>query len=87
MKTAEQVVQEACGCTVFTMRLDGQVHRCALSDEALFLLSQKLDPRLDRIDAYIMLKRRVARAAQACLADGALTLPPLLEARHVMAYA
>ena len=87
MKTAEQVLQEACGCTVFTMRLDGQVHRCALSDEALFMLSQKMDPRLDRIDAYIMLKRRVARAAQGCLDDGAGELPPLLEARHVMAYA
>jgi hypothetical protein len=34
-----------------------------------------------------MLKRRVARAAQGCLDGGAAELPPLLEARHVMAYA
>lgn len=84
MKTAEQAMQQQCTCTVFTLRLGGQVHRCALSDEALYLLSQSMDPRLDRIDAYILLKRRVARAAQACLDDGADALPPLLEARHVL---
>jgi hypothetical protein len=87
MKSAEQAMQQQCACTVFTVRLDGQVHRCALSEEALYLLSQKMDPGLDRIDAYIMLKRRVARAAQACLDDGADALPPLLEARHVKAHA
>ena len=87
MKTAEQAMQQQCACTVFTVRLGGKVHRCALSDEALYLLSQGMDPGLDRIDAYILLKRRVARAAQACLDDGADTLPTLLEARHVMAHA
>ncbi|MET0963480.1 MAG: hypothetical protein ABWY05_11800 [Noviherbaspirillum sp.] len=87
MKTAEQAMQHECVCTVFTVRLGGRVHRCALSDEALYLLSQKMDPALDRIDAYIMLKRRVACAAQACLDEGADALPPLLEARHVLAHA
>jgi hypothetical protein len=86
MRIAEQAMQEHDACTVFTIRLRGEVHRCALSQEALYLLSQTLDPRLDRIDAYIALKRRIARAAQACLEDG-VALPPVLEARHVIAYA
>lgn len=87
MKTAEQALLETSSCTVFTVRLHGEVHRCALSEEALYVLSQKVDPRLDRIDAYIALKRRVARAAQACLDEGAAAVPPLFEARHVMAHA
>jgi len=86
MRMDEQLVRHHEAGTVFTVRLGGAVHRCALSEEALYLLSQTLDPRLDRIDAYIVLKRRVARAAQACLEDGAVALPPLLEARHVIAY-
>ena len=85
MKTAEQAMQQHCACTVFTVRLDGQVYRCALSEEALYLLSQKMDPGLDRIDAYIMLKRRVARAAQACLDDGADALWPHLSTGLVSA--
>ena len=84
MKTAEQAVQSMGGATVFTVRLRGQVHRCALSGEALYLLSQQMDPRLDRIDAYLLLKRRVADAALACLENGALGLPPLMEARHLV---
>jgi hypothetical protein len=86
MRIAEQAMQEHDACTVFTVRLRGEVHRCALSQEALYLLSQTLDPRLDRIDAYIALKRRIARAAQGCVEDGA-ALPLVLEARHVIAYA
>jgi hypothetical protein len=82
MKTADHEVQST-GCpTVFTVRLHGQVYRCALSDEALYLLSQKMHPGLDRVDASLMLKRRVAHAAQACLDDGA-AVPPLIEARHL----
>jgi hypothetical protein len=84
MKTADHATQAPCDQTVFTLRLQGRVHRCALSDEALYLLSQKMDPQLDRIDAYLQLKRRVANAAQACLDDGAATLPALLEARHLI---
>jgi hypothetical protein len=84
MKAASHDVHAHCNPTVFTVRLRGQVHRCALSDEALYLLSQKMDPRLDRIDAYLLLKRRVAIAAQACLDDGADALPSVMEARHVM---
>jgi hypothetical protein len=84
MKTADHASQATSAPTVFTLRLQGRVHRCALSDEALYLLSQKMDPRLDRIDAYLLLKRRVAHAAQACLDDGAAALPPVLEARHVL---
>jgi hypothetical protein len=83
MKTADQALTPSCVPTVFTVRLHGRVHRCALSEEALYLLSQHMDPRLDRIDAYLLLKRRVADAAQACLEDGAGVLPPLMEARHV----
>ena len=84
MKAEEQKVQCSHDPTVFTVRLRGQVHRCALSDDALYLLSQRMDPRLDRIDAYLLLKRRVAHAAQACLDEGDAMLPPILEARHVM---
>jgi hypothetical protein len=84
MKTAEQAVRSMSDATVFTIRLRGQVHRCALSDEALYLLSQQMDPRLDRIDAYLLLKRRVADAALACLENGAPSLPPLMEARHLV---
>jgi hypothetical protein len=84
MKTADHATQAHCDQTVFTLRLQGRVHRCALSDEALYLLSQKMDPRLDRIDAYLQLKRRVANAAQACLDDGAAVLPAVLEARHLI---
>jgi hypothetical protein len=84
MKAASHDVHVYCDPTVFTVRLRGQVHRCALSDEALYLLSQKMDPRLDRIDAYLLLKRRVAIAAQACLDDGADALPPVMEARHIL---
>jgi hypothetical protein len=87
MKTAEHHVQGSHDPTVFTVKLRGQVHRCALSEDALYLLSQRMDPRLDRIDAYLLLKRRVAHAAQACLDDGAATLPSVMEARHVMRYA
>ena len=84
MKTAYHAVKLSCDPTVFTLRLQGRVHRCALSDEALYLLSQKIDPRLDRIDAYLLLKRRVADAAQAWLETGADRLPPLMEARHLL---
>ena len=84
MKAATHDLHAHCDPTVFTVRLRGQVYRCALSDEALYLLSQKMDPRLDRIDAYLLLKRRVALAAQACFDDGADALPPVLEARHVL---
>ncbi|SMP49105.1 hypothetical protein [Noviherbaspirillum suwonense] len=87
MKTADHALQPECMPTVFTLRLHGQVYRCAVSDEALYLLSQKMDPGLDRIDAYLLLKRRVACAAQACLDDGAAGLPALMEARHVIAHA
>ena len=84
MKTADRLVKPSSEPTVFTLRLQGRVHRCALSDEALYLLSQKIDPRLDRIDAYLLLKRRVANAAQAWLKDGPDRLPPLMEARHLL---
>ena len=84
MKAATHDVHAHCDPTVFTVRLRGQVYRCALSDEALYLLSQRMDPRLDRIEAYLQLKRRVALAAQACLDDGADGLPPVMEARHVL---
>ena len=87
MKAEEQNVQGSHDPTIFTLRLRGQVHRCALSEDALYLLSQRMDPRLDRIDAYLLLKRRVVDAAQACLDDGAAMLPTVLEARHVMRYA
>ena len=86
MKAADQAVQSACCPTVFTVRLGGQVHRCALSDEALYVLSQKMDPGLDRVDAYLLLKRRVAQAARACLAEYAV-LPPVMEAQHVIRHA
>lgn len=86
MKTAEQAARPGCHPTVFTVRLRGQVHRCALSDEALYLLSQKMDPRLDRVDAYLLLKRRVVDAVQACLDDSA-GVPPVMEARHVIRHA
>jgi hypothetical protein len=84
MKTADHAVQAPCDQTVFSLRLQGRVHRCAVSDEALYLLSQKIDPRLDRIDAYLQLKRRVAQAAQACLDGGAAGLPAVMEARHLI---
>jgi hypothetical protein len=85
MKVTQQEVGESTACTIFTVKVGGQVHRCALSPEALYMLSQRMDPRLDRIDAYILLKRRVARAASACLRDAA-TLPPVLQACHVAAH-
>jgi hypothetical protein len=85
MNIAQQAVREPPACTVFTVKVDGQVHRCALSQEALYMLSQRMDPRLDRIDAYILLKRRVAHAASACLRNGA-ALPPVLQACHVAAH-
>jgi len=84
MKTAEQAVQSMGDGTVFTVRLRGKVYRCALSDDALYLLSQQMDPRLDRIDAYLLLKRRVADAALACLDGGAASLPPVMEACHLL---
>jgi hypothetical protein len=86
MNIAEQAVREPAAAAVFTVRVQGRVHRCALSQEALYVLSQRMDPRLDRIDAYVLLKRRVARAATACLAGGA-ALPPVLQAQHVLAHA
>lgn len=86
MKTAEQAVRPGRHPTVFTVRLRGQVHRCALSDEALYLLSQKMDPGLDRVDAYLLLKRRVVHAVQACLEDSA-AVPPVMEAWHVIRHA
>lgn len=86
MSIAQHAVRESPACTVFTVRVDGQVHRCALSQEALYMLSQRMDPRLDRIDAYILLKRRVASAASACLREGD-ALPPVLQACHVAAHA
>ena len=84
MNTADQALQAPCGPTVFTLRLRDGVHRCAVSDEALYLLSQKMDPRLDQVDAYLKLKWLVAHAAQACLDDGAAELPPVMEARHLI---
>jgi len=85
MKVTQAEVRESSTCTVFTVKVDGQVHRCALSEEALYMLSQRMDPHLDRIDAYIVLKRRVACAASACLRNDA-ALPPLLQACHVAAH-
>lgn len=84
MKPADQALKPSCDPTVFTVRLEGRVYRCALSDDALYLLSQQVDPRLDRIDAYLLLKRRVADATRACLENDADGLPSLMEARHVM---
>ena len=85
MNATQAEVRESRSCTIFTVRVDGQVYRCALSEEALYMLSQRMDPRLDRIDAYIVLKRRVASAASACLRNDA-TLPPVLQACHVAAH-
>jgi len=85
MDVTQAEVRQSQTCTVFTVELDGQVHRCALSEEALYMLSQRMDPRLDRIDAYIVLKRRVACAASACLRNDA-ALPPVLQACHVAAH-
>jgi len=55
-----------------------------MSDAALYLLSQEMDPQLDRVEAYLLLKQRVALAAQACLDDSEGELPPLMEACHVL---
>jgi hypothetical protein len=85
MNVTQAQVRESPTCTIFTVKVGGQVHRCALSEEALYILSQRMDPRLDRIDAYIVLKRRVASAASACLRHHA-TLPPILQACHVAAH-
>lgn len=85
MNLNQPEVTESRTCTVFTVKVDGQVYRCALSEEALYMLSQRMDPRLDRIDAYILLKRRVACAASACLRNDAV-LPPVLQACHVAAH-
>ncbi|WP_194712208.1 hypothetical protein [Noviherbaspirillum soli] len=85
MNVTQAEVSESRTCTIFTVKVDGQVHRCALSEEALYMLSQRMDPRLDRIDAYIVLKRRVACAASACLRNDA-ALPPVLQACHVAAH-
>nr|WP_217344805.1 hypothetical protein [Noviherbaspirillum sp. L7-7A]MBV0878990.1 hypothetical protein [Noviherbaspirillum sp. L7-7A] len=82
MNVTQREVTESSTCTVFTVKVGGQVHRCALSQEALYMLSQRLDPRLDRIDAYIVLKRRVASAASACLRNE-MGLPSVLQACHV----
>ena len=87
MQPADHALKSACDPTVFTVRLRGRVHRCALSDDALYLLSQKMDPRLDRIDAYLLLKQRDATAAQAWLDDGSGALPSLMEACHVLRHA
>ena len=85
MNVTQAEVRESRTCTIFTVKVDGQVHRCALSEEALYMLSQRMDPRLDRIDAYIVLKRRVACVASACLRNDA-ALPPVLQACHVAAH-
>lgn len=85
MQSAERIWREQGDCTVFMLRIRGRTHRCAVSHEALYLLSQTLDPRLDRIDAYIALKRRVGLAAKDCLERGAGMLPPVIEARHLQA--
>jgi hypothetical protein len=83
MKRAEQIWQAPRDCSVFTLRIRGKTHQCAVSQEALYLLAQTLDPRLDRIDAYIALRRRVGQAARACLEREAGMLPLVLEARHL----
>jgi hypothetical protein len=83
MQTAERIWQAPGDCTVFTVRISGKTHRCAVSHEALYLLSQTLDPRLDRVDAYIALRRRVGLAARQCLERGAGMLPLVIEARHL----
>jgi hypothetical protein len=83
MKTAERIWQAPGDCTVFTVRIRGRTHRCAVSHEALYLLSQTLDPRLDRVDACLALRRRVGLAARQCLERGAGLLPPVIEARHL----
>jgi hypothetical protein len=82
MNVTQQEVRQPAACTVFTVKVDGQVHRCALSEEALYMLSQRMDPRMDRIDAYIVLKRRVASAASAFLRND-MALPSVLQACHV----
>jgi hypothetical protein len=82
MNVTQAEVREPSTCTVFTVKVDGQVHRCVLSGEALYMLSQHMDPRLDRIDAYIVLKRRVASAASAFLRND-MALPSVLQACHV----
>jgi hypothetical protein len=83
MLTSERIWHEERDCTVFTLRIHGSTHRCAVSHEALYLLAQTLDPRLDRVDAYIALKRRVGLAARDCLDRSAGMLPPVIEARHL----
>ena len=87
MHTSERIWHEDRDCTVFMLRIRGSTHRCAVSHEALYLLAQTLDPRLDRVDAYIALKRRVGLVARDCLERGAGMLPPVLEARHLQSAA
>lgn len=81
MGAVERIWQER-DCAIFTLRIRGRTYRCAVSQEALYLLAQTLDPRLDRVDAYIALKRRVGLVARDCV-DRAGRMPPVIEARHL----
>jgi hypothetical protein len=81
MGTSDRIWHER-DCAMFTLRIRGNTYRCAVSQEALYLLAQTLDPRLDRVDAYIALKRRIGLAARDCL-DPAGRMPPVIEARHL----
>jgi hypothetical protein len=83
MQATQRIWQEPRDCTVFTMRIQGKVQRCAVSHEALYLLASGLDPGLDRIDAYIAIRRRVGLAARAWLESGDGMLPLVLETRHL----
>lgn len=76
-------VPEASALTVFTVNIDGVVHRCAVSPAALYMLASVSTPQADQLDAYLELKHCVHNAVARLLHQGH-SLPAVFEPEHFL---
>jgi hypothetical protein len=62
---------------VFTVRVEGKTYRCPVSQEAMYELCRRQDPRFNRVESYLALKARIVSAAARVLKNGDGALPVL----------
>ena len=72
-------------CTVFTVNIKDQVYRCPVSSEALYMLCRGQDTSVSQVDAYLLLKKKVAHTVERMVHEKEGEVPRLLEPGHFMA--
>lgn len=73
-------------CTVFTVNIQDRVYRCPVSSEALYMLCRDQDPSINQLDAYLLLKNKVAHTVERMVQEKEGQVPRLLEPGHFMAF-